>query len=399
MNTRHRLLPAVACAFVVVAMTLWPADVPWGADDAKLVAIATAANAAGRPAAAGLVGTFSVPYGPVPAQIYQAMLCVTHDLPTLVRLRAAVTAAVTAAALLWLAASLGWSAWLAPLSMLSPFFWFYDRLLWDNTFAIPIGAALVAGYAAHLRGRRGLTVAAAAAAVLPLIHPMTLPLVVTFAGHAAWARRPELARRWGRLAVVAVVVLATSGPYLLMIAHRRPSRPRLPSDDGYAPMSLPAAAAYPLLSGRLFSGFRFYDFRGPEVGWETTLIGTAARAASAVAFPLVWVGLAVTLRRRAPTIAVLCAAALAMQSGLDAVARFNPYPHYFCGTWAAAVVCLWTGVRSLGRWSVPVAVAYAAALMISTAAFAVDVHRGHTAVWHGPTLGQQVAAGTVPPVR
>ena len=417
------ILPTTACLVVVVAMALWPADVPWGGDDVTLMHAAARFNGAHRPADVGLTGTFGVPYGPVPTQVYQLLLLATHDLPTVVQLRAGLTASVSAIALLWLAKSLGWSLWLAPLAMLSPFFWFYTRLLWDNTFAIPIGATLVAAYAAHLRGGRGLTVAVAAAVVLPLIHPMTLPLVVPFAAHAMWFHRPALARRWKSLAVVAAVVAVSSGPYLVRAIGRLPSPPTTASNDGYAPLSRPAAFAYPLLAGRLLSGFNFFDNRGPERGWETTVIGTVARTASAVAFPLVWVGVVVAVRRvsqppasaggiprpkgrgydpsPAETIPTLCLVALAVQSLMDCAMRVSPYPHYFCGTWAAAVVCLWAGLRTLGRWAVPVGIAYATALVVSTASFAVDVHRGHGGtVWHGPTLGaQQKAPGVHPGLR
>ena len=138
-------LPTIACGLVVLLTTVWPGDVPWGGDDAMLIGNARRANAEHRLADAGLGGSFNVPYGPLPTQLYQGLLLVTDDLPTVVRLRAALAAGVTAAALLWLTASLGWSPWLAVLPLLSPFFWFYSRLLWDNTFALPVGAVRLAG--------------------------------------------------------------------------------------------------------------------------------------------------------------------------------------------------------------------------------------------------------------
>ena len=405
------VLPAITCAIVVFATTLWPADVPWGGDDVVLIATAARANTAHRLVTVGLGGNVGLPYGPVPTQVYQALLWVSHgDLPAVVRLRAGLTAVAVAVALLWLARSLGWSPWLAVLPLLSPFTWFYSRLLWDNTFALPVGALLVAGYASHLAGRRGLTVAAVAAAVLPFVHPMTLPIVAAVGGHAVGFRRRELARRWRALIVIGIVLTISCGPYLVAVARSRPHRANTASADGYAPLSRPAAMAYPLLAGRLLSGFRFFDGRGPEHGWETTSVGTVARAVSAMAFLLVWVGIGAAaagssayLRRRlggvGGTIVGLCAVTLVFQALLDGAARVAPYPHYFCGTWAAAVVLLWAGLRVLGPAGGPIGIAYAVACAISTAAFAVDIHRDPAGpVWHGPTLGRQAVGPTFPPV-
>ena len=425
-RTSASICPVLVCAAVVIATMLWPADVPWGGDDRTLIALAAGGNATHHLVTAGLGGSFGVPYGPLPTQVYQGLLCVSHDLPTVVRLRAGLVVGTTAIALLWLTASLGWSPWLAVLPLLSPFTWFYGRLLWDNTFALPVESLLAAGYAAHLAGRRGLTVAMAAAAALPLIHPMTLPLVAAFAGHALWRLWPAVLRRWPSLVVIGVLVIVTGGPYLLALTDAHPRRAATgPSPDGYDPLPRPAAFAYPLLAGRLLSGYRFFDARGPEHGWETTPLGTAARDASAVAFPLVWLGVIVigctclrrpaagllqqpwtdpieqtgSLKRRLPrigpppTVAVLCLVTLALQSLIDGLLRVAPYPHYFCGTWVAAVVLLWSGLRTLGRWALPIGIAYGLSLAIATAAFAVDIHRNHGGpVWHGPTLGAQEKA-------
>ena len=445
-----RALAAIACGFVVLLTTVWPGDVPWGGDDVMLIANARAANAHHQLAAAGLGGSFNVPYGPLPTQFYQGLLLVTGDLPTVVRLRAGLTAGATATALLWLTASLGWSPWLAVLPLLSPFFWFYTRLLWDNTFALPVGATLLAGYADHLRrsSRAGLLVAVGCAAALPLIHPMTLPLAAAVAGHAVIFRRWSIARHWLGVTTTVVAVVAPSGRYLSELARRGlPPSPAVtyePDADGYARMHAATAAAYPLLAGRLLSGYRFFDARGPERGWETTAVGTAARAASAVGFPLVVLGMAVAIvhqsravsartgggtppsvsraadtdlttddlrARHGPTstsarpgrhdpalsIGTVSAAALALQSVLDAALRVAPFPHYFCGTWAAAVVCLWVGLRTIGRPGVVVGAAYAASLVVATTAFAVDIHRGRPPfIWHMPTLADHLRGSRVP---
>ena len=47
--------------------------------------------------------------------------------------------------LAWLGRTLRLNRWLVPVVLWSPWFWFYGRLLWDNTFAIPIEFKTSAG--------------------------------------------------------------------------------------------------------------------------------------------------------------------------------------------------------------------------------------------------------------
>src|SRR6476620_6381117 len=65
-------------ALIVAAVCLLPAicpgDTPWVNDEPNLIANALRANAAHHLAPGGLFGSFGVAYGPLPTQIYQALL-------------------------------------------------------------------------------------------------------------------------------------------------------------------------------------------------------------------------------------------------------------------------------------------------------------------------------------
>src|SRR5262249_14908799 len=150
-----------------------------------LIINAVHANGARHLADTGLLGTYGYTYGPLPTWVYQALTALTHDLVALTVLHAALIAAVTAGALWWLSRSLRLSPWFVAVPLLSPYFWFYARLLWDNTFLIPLGALAVAGYSANLASKSvwGLRVAIAAMAAMMLVHLMAIALVFPLGVH------------------------------------------------------------------------------------------------------------------------------------------------------------------------------------------------------------------------
>jgi hypothetical protein len=410
---KPRFAATLVCVAIVVLMMIWPSDAPWGGDDAALVKLALRANREHFLAPAGLGGSFGYPYGPVPLQIYQVLLLFTHHLPTLVQLHAALFAGMTAAALLWLTRTLRWSPWLAAMPMLSPFFWFYGRLLWDNTFAIPIGAMLVAAYTAFLRRESGTAfiIALACAVILLLIHPMTLPLVAAVGAHAIWHHRQAFGRHLIALIVVVICTAFTSGNYFLRIGRQFAQSPKIPIplvQPEQTRLSRPAAFAFPLRAGRLLSAYHFFDWRGTEPGPDSSAVARAARIVSTLAFGLCWLGMAVCIIRfragwrrngkPADALAAICILALGLQCLLDGVLQIAPWPHYFGGTWIACVVCFWLGLRQLARLrlgrlplSVPVGIAFSLATAFATAAFVVGIHRaGGGKAWYGATMGTQL---------
>jgi len=393
---RSNSLAAAACVLIVICTMLWPGDAPWGGDDRVLIHTAITANREHRLVPAGLGGSFGYPYGPIPEQIYQVLALFSHNPIVLVRLHAALLAGCTGGALLYLSSVLGLSWWYAPLVMLGPFFWFYTRLMWDNTFAIPVGTLLLAGYGDFLRRGSGAAflTAAMCAVALPLIHPMTLPLVTAVAGHALLAHRGEFIHRWRGLAILAICTVVLCGPYCLRITRQMGHSPGLvaPRDDA---LTRPQAMFFPLWSGRLFTANGFFDARGPEAGLESNQLVVIAREISTVAYPLIWIGILTSLfrLREKVTIPTICVAALLLQSAMDARLRISPYPHYYCGTWAAIVVLLWIGLDRLRMlWlRLPVALIYAGSLLVATIAFAIDIHRQHGGkVWYGPSLESQL---------
>ena len=176
-------LGTVAAAALVPL--LWIGDVAFTNDGPQLIAAAVQANARGRLADLGLMGTFGTASGPFPTWVYQVLISVSHDLVVVASLHTMLIVSATAFSLWWLSRSLGLWVWFAPVPLLSPYFWFDARVLGDNPFLIPLGALSIAGYAAHLHSgsKAGLRVSLAAMAAVPLVHLSGLALVVPLAVH------------------------------------------------------------------------------------------------------------------------------------------------------------------------------------------------------------------------
>ena len=92
-----RLAVVALCAACLVPL-IWPGDIPFINDEPQLIANALRANAEGRLASIGLMGTYGFSYGPLPTWIYQMLLTATRDLVAVTVLHALLMSTVTGAA-------------------------------------------------------------------------------------------------------------------------------------------------------------------------------------------------------------------------------------------------------------------------------------------------------------
>jgi hypothetical protein len=386
----------LACALPLV----WPGDVPFINDEPQLIASAAQANADRRLATMGLLGTYGVSYGPAPTWVYQLLLAVSDDLVLVAGLHALLMTTVTAGALWWLGRSLRLWIGFVSIPLLSPYFWFYARVLWDNTFLLPLGALAIAGYAAHLEHESslGLRVAVTSMLLIPLVHLMGLALILPLGAHLVLVRGRSLWRHKISLAAIASFVFWLASPYWQYLVSARP------------PASTSEVVAsgwlFPLSGGRLLSadGLAYFYGPGPVSG---TMFGLAA-AASSLAYPLVWAGMVVALaalaratHARAWTprehMAAIALAALLCQSALDGLSGRFQHPHYHNGTWIAFVLLAWmavdtcaTRLGTLRRCAHAVTGLLVVSLAASVTGLAVGLHRtGGTREVYGPTLANQ----------
>ena len=390
----------VALVFAALVPLLWPGDVPFIHDEPQLMAKAVAANAEGRLAPLGLLGTFGVTYGPLPVWMYQALLSVTHDLVPVAFAHAALMAFVSAGALWSLARTLGlWPGFVA-VPLLTPYFWFYARVLWDNTLLLPLGALAYAGYAAFLvRGSAaGLRLAAASAVAVPLVHLMGLSLVAPLVLHALVVRRHALRAHAAALVALGVAGAWLAWPYWTYLAAPRGEAP--------AAASRWLGWLFPLQGARLLgSGGVDYFFGAETVGG---LVFAAADVIALAPYLLVWsgIGLAAGAVARAVRthawdarehLAALALASLVMQAAVHGVSGKFEHPHYQNGTWVVTVLLAWLAVdamvrRRAGRRlaiAVTALVLVANLAVVASLAWRIHAGRGIRNAIHGPVLAEQ----------
>lgn len=389
-------LAAVLC----VLHAVWPGEIQFVNDEPLLIGAALDANAQGTLAVHGLLGTHGAAYGPLPTWLYQAYLAVSHDLVTLVAVRAVLSAALIALALGWLSRTLAlWPAFIV-IPLCSPWLWFYGRVLWDNTFNLQLCALAIAAWVAFVKTptRVSLVVTLSCLAAALLVHLMALALVVPLAAHALVFRWRELWRFKGTVLACVVAWGALAAPYLLYLRG---------NGGGGNGLNLASAEAwlFALQGPRTLSGERLADQFGAQWLAVEPMIGLAARIAR-VGFVISWLGmlralwLVVTaLRRRQSTVkahlAGVALGVLAAQSALNGLTGKFDFTHYLNATWIASAVCAWLLFDAVQRWRwarLGLLLTWVLPLLVMTALIARHGHRdGLSREGQGATLANQLA--------
>jgi hypothetical protein len=407
------LAAVVTLAMALGPAMLWPADVSWMNDEPGLLSQAYHYNQLHMLARRGLSGSFPIPYGPFPTQVYQLLLLLTHDLPLIVLIRATLYAAITALSLLWMARTLRLTPWFAAAVVLAPILWFSGRVLWDASFAVPIAALALAAYALFLQSGSGrsLILAVAAAILVPLIHLQGLPLFGAIIGHLLLRRRQALRRHWLGIALMVGAILAFNGLYIwdttIEISRNFLSLLRV-GPTSKVPVINALLGSF--MGGRLLEGSLFATatshLRGPAWLIET------AKTVSGMILPLIWAGIGLcawrvykargsrsidmrdqplnTATATLDEVIGIALAGLAMQILMFGVLRVPGSRYYFFGTFPFHVLFAWIAIDALKRVRLR-AVAIAAwgtSLAIITVGSMLQVHR--TGWANSPSLSNQI---------
>ncbi len=298
-TSRREWIFAIALVLLALCPTiLWPGEVSWLIDEPRLVANAWHYNNSHGLADRGLFGNMGFPYGPLPTQIYQVLLMLTHDPFLFVLLRAILCAGVTCFSLLWLARTLGLPPWFVAGIAVAPFVTMYHRVLWDASFTIPIGALAVAAFASFVKTQRAhsLRICAAATVILPMIHPQALPLCVPLAGYLLWRHRTDFRRDGSRMLWTGIGVFSLHALYLIVVAGVFCYRIKHGVQATYPGIgSRSDSALAPFLGGNLLTGFDYaHEIASPGgPDWLTF----AATWISRLIYPLIWIGILVSISR------------------------------------------------------------------------------------------------------
>ena len=386
-TSRRAFIFAIVLVLLALCPTvLWPGEVFWLIDEPRLIATAWHHNNDHGLAHSGLFGNMGFPYGPLPTQIYQFLLMLTHDPFVLVLLRAILCAGVTCFSLLWLARTLGLPAWFVAGILVAPNITTFHRVLWDASFAIPIGALAVAAFASFLRTRRArsLRICAAAAVILPMIHPQSLPLCVPLIGYILWQHRADIRRDGRGMLWTGIGVATLHALYFIVVigvlCHRLTHgvQATYPGEGSRA-----ESALAPFLGGNLLTGFDYARKVASPGGPEWLAI--AAAWTSRLIYPLIWLGIGVSIvraralvksaiaNRQSPIashaardiVTTVLLVGLVLQSLLYAALRIPAGPQYYFGTFAIHATFAMVAVGALLKFRIGTVLG--AAFALSTA--------------------------------
>ena len=395
----------------LVPVIIWPGDVSWLIDEPRLIANAFYFNQDHIPAHTGLFGNFGVPYGPVPTQIYQLLLAITHDPESIVVLRGLLCACLTSVGLLWMAKTLGMRMWFAAAILIAPNIVAFHRILWDASFTIPLGAICVAALADFLKTKRpwSLRVCSVCAVLLPINHPQALPLAVPIGAYLLWQHRPEIradkSALWRAGAVVFILhflyIGAVAGVLHWKLTHGGTNlQYPIKSDRVLSALS-------PFLGGNLLTGYEYAKTvaRPDGAAW----LIDAAMWLSRLIYPIIWLGIIAAASRVAPAwravragkevappdlLAAIMMACVAVQFVIFTALRIPPGAQYFFGTFALHAFLAFLGIETLGkvRLALPIGTLLLAANAFITVGGMTTVHtRGYEAPgW--PTMANCLGA-------
>ena len=363
-------------------VVLYPGDVSWLIDEPRLIANAYYFNQDHLPAHTGLFGNFGIPYGPVPTQIYQVLLWFTHDPLVLVVLRGLLCATLTSIGLLWMARTMGMRMWFAAAILIAPNIVAYQRILWDASFTIPVGALCIAALADFVknRGPWSLRICAVCTILLPINHPQALPLAAPIGAYLLWWHRADFFADRVVIRRTAAALFILHFLYIgavIGVIHWKLTQ-------GGGNLQYPVkgdrilSALSPFLGGNLLTGYDYAQSVARPAGPDWLV--QAAMWSSRLIFPIIWLGILAASGRLLPVIRALRARAavdvrdlfpalmivcLALQFVIFTALRIPPGPQYFFGTFALHAFLAFYGIEALGK--VRLAMPVGALLLVANA--------------------------------
>lgn len=396
----------IACALFGTIPLIWPADTPWINDEPVLLQQAWDVVHKSVIPSHGLGGgSLGLTHGPISILTYALALLVTQKLTVIVFLQAFLFVLAISLAVWWLAKLCpGLSPPIGALALLSPYFWFYSRLLWGVAFFIACSALTLVAYISFCRapGARKLWLVGVGMVLAFLTHLMCVPLLAAIATHFIWQHRSWAAQRAKRWVPIAILGALACLPYILYLSGHLGGIKRATPDWETA------AWFFPLMGGRIFSAIGFDYFLGanwqshgrfPQLLWILTGV-------SALGLFGVWVGFAEAWRffiriRGLPGekpiefhLWGVVLLTLGFQVVVDGVSRISYHPHYQCATAFCAFTLLWLAYSEAHhrRWRLVCAGLHAVALLIITLSIIWRIHQtqGNTGVYYGPTLRTQL---------
>ncbi len=398
---------AVVLAGCLMLALAFPGDVPWINDEPVFIGRAFEANSGGTLAREGLRGMFGIRYGPVAIWIYQGLLLVSQNPIHLSLMKNLLTLALLVGGLIYVGGRCGLPKWPILLVFLSPYIYFYNRLLWDNVLIIPLSLLLWCALLAFWQqGHRSYLLAAVTIAlILVHIHLMALLLVlpvflsILVFDHRWIRRHPYFSGLCG------ILVLTACIPYLLSTIPD--VRFTLSRREGFFESLLVGVSGAGLFSFRHFGDYFIPEIYSSSFFIDAWLTKALVSLSALVLVP--WLigiigGAGGLIKKWASggswsvpdRLTALALMSITTYTAFFAVTGHSHHPHYINSVWFAYFLIIWQGfdlgLRVATPWVKGLLTFQVSVLAVMLTMTILFVHRtgGNQGIHYGPTMATQI---------
>lgn len=341
----------------------------------------------------GLKGKMGIHYGPIAMLYFKFLIFLSKDIFTLHLLNTFFVTFMTIVGSYFLfVRSLKLSKWLIPIVLLSPYFWFYSRNLWDNSINIPLGIMCLGFFTTFLKEKKPIYALFFTVLLncMVQVHLMSLAFVAPILLSYLFFYRHWIIEKIKYSLGILVVNALVAFPYLKYL---------LSVDGLQASQGVGGSRAifFPFFSGRVFSLFDYSYFLGK--GWHKNLFTGSEfligpfMVVSWIAFPLVYFGLYQIFKKRNldesnKILLIVSISTFVLHLILCFMSNLYTHPHYYNGVIALTVMLFGIGLNKLLESNIKVVSIYALSLFIGIVSIHsyVDIHGGSRKLHYGHTL-------------
>ena len=334
----------------LIFLFLFPGDGIWINDEPLFIGKAYACNLASRWETRGLMGAVGMVYGPQAVWIYQILMLFSENLIILLFLKTLlfVVAVYYAAYKISRLTKLNILSFGILLTM-SPYIYFYSRMLWDNVFLIPLSMLSFAYFLEFCSTRRWFAWASALffAYFSLYLHPMSITWLITMVFVVSIYCRHFFLERYRRLIIFFMSVLLPALPFLYnLIKHFSPSHgERISIYDAFLTI---------FTVGRNLTFYGFFDYFVPEYLEAYPFMAFSLKICSFLQLIFV-TGMIVSvfyllLKNHKKYLSIYnfalfsCFFLLLFHSAVILILRRFPHPHYNNDVTFALIFIVWYGV-------------------------------------------------------
>lgn len=391
-------------ALGMIFSLMWIGDSSFINDEALILNLALKANQNGDFFTLGLMGTKGFQYGPVPIWFYRALLFVTQNIYFLALIKTFLVFCANSIGIYYFFRLLpSWNQHTVVLILFSPFLWFYNRNLWDNSLNITITLWGFVAYFNFFKTRQfhwfALTLLCLVAAFQ--VHLMSLPFIAAITFHLMVFCHRDLINHWKLLLIVVLCAAFFMKDYMLYLITVPKS-----SSVSHFTGSL-KSFSFPIYGGQFFSLHGFQYFVGKK--WFSPIPDFLLSTTGWIIFlPLFGIFKSIQIFYKKfkfksqyaldDHLALVCLIWFVAFISLSYLNGLSSNPHYYNSSWFLYFVFLNLGLNALWNraWMKKLFFAHSVTMFIALFSILILLHfrQGTRSLHYGPTLKNQVEVAT-----